>query len=293
MEGFLTTNYNPNEMIKRMSQEDLEKLSKMIVVEDCKDALRRAKNIAEFDLPFLMDKWLHDKSKHTVRMYSKYIKDFQEHTSKHLLDITAEDVDSYVNILQDTSSVSKARGAIRALSSLYSTLVRWGKVSGNPFAGVKIKDHENKIKVLIKNEEIEAIEKYFQGSSSTSYQKMLLAIKLMKTYGMRVGFFNENLTYNDGVLRSWNKGKWVSIEDTKNVVANNLEVLYTLRDSAIQSGWKRAAKVLGINKSPHDLRHYFACTEFDKDGNIYRVSQLLRHSSVQVTEVYLRGWGRI
>ena len=38
----------------------------------------------------------------------------------------------------------------------------------------------------------------------------------------------------------------------------------------------------------HDFRHYFAATEYQKDHDIYRVSKLLNHASIAVTETYLK-----
>jgi integrase len=45
--------------------------------------------------------------------------------------------------------------------------------------------------------------------------------------------------------------------------------------------------------SAHDFRHLFAVTEYRKDRDIYRVSKLLGHASIQVTETYLRGLGEV
>jgi integrase len=45
--------------------------------------------------------------------------------------------------------------------------------------------------------------------------------------------------------------------------------------------------------SCHDLRHYYAITEYRKDKDIHRVSRLLGHASIQITETYLKGLGEI
>ena len=41
--------------------------------------------------------------------------------------------------------------------------------------------------------------------------------------------------------------------------------------------------------SAHDFRHYFAVTEYRGDRNIHRLSRLLGHSGLAVTEAYLKG----
>ncbi|MDR2534621.1 MAG: tyrosine-type recombinase/integrase [Treponema sp.] len=45
--------------------------------------------------------------------------------------------------------------------------------------------------------------------------------------------------------------------------------------------------------SAHDFRHYFAITEYSKNKDIYRVSKLLGHAGIRVTETYLKGLGVI
>ena len=45
--------------------------------------------------------------------------------------------------------------------------------------------------------------------------------------------------------------------------------------------------------SPHKLRHFYAVNEYRKTGDIRRVSKLLGHSGIAITERYLRGIGEI
>ena len=54
----------------------------------------------------------------------------------------------------------------------------------------------------------------------------------------------------------------------------------------------KTGKVQG-NYSAHDLRHFYAITEYGKDKDIYRVMRLLGHASIQVTANYLRGLGEV
>jgi integrase/recombinase XerD len=50
-------------------------------------------------------------------------------------------------------------------------------------------------------------------------------------------------------------------------------------------GW---AEIEGVRGCPHDFRHYFAKRFMEQGGNIYQLSKILRHSSVRVTEEYLK-----
>jgi site-specific recombinase XerD len=43
--------------------------------------------------------------------------------------------------------------------------------------------------------------------------------------------------------------------------------------------------------SCHDLRHFFAVTEYRKDHDVHRLKKLLDHASIQITDTYLKGLG--
>jgi len=48
------------------------------------------------------------------------------------------------------------------------------------------------------------------------------------------------------------------------------------------------AHVKGVRCSPHTFRHTFAALFIKNGGDIYKLSKLLRHSSIGVTEQYLK-----
>ena len=43
--------------------------------------------------------------------------------------------------------------------------------------------------------------------------------------------------------------------------------------------------------SCHDFRHFYAVTEYTKNKDIFRLSKLLNHAGIQVTQNYLRSLG--
>ncbi len=48
------------------------------------------------------------------------------------------------------------------------------------------------------------------------------------------------------------------------------------------------AKITGVRASAHTFRHTFACNFLLQGGDVYVLSRLMGHSSVQVTEIYAR-----
>jgi site-specific recombinase XerD len=40
--------------------------------------------------------------------------------------------------------------------------------------------------------------------------------------------------------------------------------------------------------SAHDFRHFYAISEYQKDKDIYKLSKLLDHSNIAITESYLK-----
>lgn len=52
--------------------------------------------------------------------------------------------------------------------------------------------------------------------------------------------------------------------------------------------WKRRAKIKGVRCCPHDCRHTYAINFLLQGGDLYVLSRLMGHSSVAITETYLR-----
>jgi site-specific recombinase XerD len=76
--------------------------------------------------------------------------------------------------------------------------------------------------------------------------------------------------------------------DNPDQAANTLEKRITYYTRKLHKAGKIPAAY-----SAHDLRHFYAVTEYRKDKDIHRVSRLLGHASIQVTDTYLKGLGEI
>lgn len=64
-------------------------------------------------------------------------------------------------------------------------------------------------------------------------------------------------------------------------------VLWPIRASHMSSQWKLAAERVGVTgRRFHDLRHTFASSVYSNTGDLLVTRDLLRHASVQTTQVY-------
>jgi integrase len=131
------------------------------------------------------------------------------------------------------------------------------------------------------------------------------AIVLMAYRGFRVGGLPE-LTIKGGRFWTLTKGKVLSGE-------LGAEALGALKAAGLPLrapfGGLTARKIadrmrlvtarlvaegkIEVAYSVHDLRHFFAVGEYRRTKDLYRVSKLLGHASIQVTETYLRGLGEV
>ena len=58
---------------------------------------------------------------------------------------------------------------------------------------------------------------------------------------------------------------------------------------------KSVCRAAGVEKSkvfPHNLRHLFACTYYEKEKDLFHLADLLGHSSVNTTRLYTKGSGK-
>ncbi len=119
------------------------------------------------------------------------------------------------------------------------------------------------------------------------------------------------MTVRDGFLRVLGKGRkqrevpigvnarkmlhdYIRIAHTTEIGENHVFLGYRhepLTVSALDQmlhRLKQRANITGIRVSAHSFRHTFAMNFLAQGGDVYVLSRLMGHESVQVTEVYLR-----
>jgi site-specific recombinase XerC len=125
--------------------------------------------------------------------------------------------------------------------------------------------------------------------------------------GLRVGAL-PSLTITGKKFKARSKGKDISgeildpeliakirtsgLQDLKEPFRNTTETQLADRIRKVTKKMHKAGEIAAAY-SIHDFRHLYAITEYQKDKDLYRVMGLLNHTSIQTTEIYLKGLGII
>ena len=184
---------------------------------------------------------------------------------------------------------------IAGVSSFYSYLERRYSVIKNPIRGTKARPAKKPVKEIEVPSEIEL---FTILNELPELERM--AIYIMAYRGLRVGALNKLRVWGAG-YQSYSKGKSIHGQFPAEVIVNikgsdlfNKSPFENLTTNALKLRiYRQTLKLHKQGKiqaaySAHDFRHYFAVTEYKKDNDIYRLSKLLDHTNISVTETYLR-----
>jgi integrase len=198
-------------------------------------------------------------------------------------------------------SSASARLDISAVSAFYSKLERYHSQIRNPFRGTRIRPpNENKKETVIPTEE---------DYNAIIAHVPVLAQAIIKTLalrGLRAGAL-PTLSRSAGRYYGVSKGKKLTEGTTDGIILPQ-EVLDTIEKAGLDLkkpfAWTNSPAIErrinyymgklyqeGLIKAPyscHDFRHFFAVREYLRDKDIFRVSKLLNHADVAITQKYLR-----
>jgi integrase len=216
-----------------------------------------------------------------------------------VLAMKAKDADDFAYALAaEGRAPASVRRDIAAASSLFAFIERRYEAIRNPFRGTKARPAKRaKRRAAYPSKEEASIILYSLDPEARA------AASVMLFRGLRVGAL-PGLTIRDGRFTARSKGKDIvgefSPEALEAIKAAGLdsrrpfeETSETKLADAIRKHTAKLSKNgdIAAAYSAHDFRHLYAVTEYRKDRDIYRVSKLLGHASIQVTEIYLRGLG--
>jgi integrase len=187
---------------------------------------------------------------------------------------------------------------VSAASSFFTWLERRHAGIKNPFRGTKARPAKKAVKKIAipSAEESEAIIRELPPD-------LAAAAAIMAYRGLRAGML-PTLSIAGDRFFGHSKGKDIAGELPALALGAVKAAALPLRGpfagvkaNTLEKRIARAIKKLheaGKVQAPyscHDLRHFYAIAEYRKDKDIHRVSGLLGHASIQVTESYLRGLG--
>jgi len=216
------------------------------------------------------------------------------------LEMTPAQSDDFIYSLRGRSAASIRLDAAAA-SSFFTWIHRRHNAIDNPFRGSKARPAKKPVKEVDPPQAAAEIETIIRELPAS----LAAAAAIMAYRGLRAGAL-PTLSIAGGKFTGYSKGKPIQGKLPPEALAAIKAASLPLRGpfagvlpNTLEKQIARAIKKLyqaGKVKaaySAHDLRHYYAITEYRKDRDIRRVSKLLGHASIQITQNYLEGLGEV
>lgn len=234
---------------------------------------------------------------------------------KEVADVTETTVNAFVIDLQDMglSSASISRN-IASLRSFFLYLLKQGIVKNDPTESIKSPKIEKKAPVIL---DVTEINRLLEAPSKNTPKEIRdkAMLELLYATGMRVSELisikttDVNLSMNFIVCHDNYKERVIPIENmakqsletylsnARESMAGSSEYLFTNLKGEVmtrQGFWKiikAYAKRAGIDKdiTPHMIRHSFASHLVSNGADIKAVQEMLGHSDVSTTQIYVKG----
>ena len=286
--------------LNELSREQLEQIAKIVITQNLTNELNLKSKLSGINYKMEKDIFLLQVSKSgsesTQYLYYRSLKLLEKYTNKNginILQLTPGQADDFIYGL--TGSPNSKNLIISGISSFYSYMERRHSVIKNPIRGTKSRPEKKPVNEI----EIPSdIELFTILESLPELEK--LAVLIMAHRGLRIGAL-KNLKIWGNKYQSVSKGKMIYgefpievITNIKGADFNNKTPFEKYSTNAMKLRiYRQTLKLYKEGKiraaySAHDFRHYFAVTEYMNDKDIYRVSKLLNHTNISITEGYLR-----
>jgi len=283
-----------------LNNEQLEQIARLVITQNLTNELNLKSKI--FGIDYKKEKTIFLKqssksgSEHTELSYYNSLKILETYCKKNNIEIllmTPSQIDDFIYNLK--GSPNSVRGIVAGISSFFSYLERRYSVIKNPIRGTRARPKSKSVKEIEIPSEIELLTIL---NELPELEK--LAVYIMSYRGLRIGGL-KNLKVWGSKYQTFSKGKNIYGEFPVEVITNikyselnNKNPFGEISTAALKVRICRQINKLykqgKINNpySSHDFRHYFAVTEYQKDKDIYKLSKLLDHTNISVTETYLR-----
>lgn len=292
-----------------LSPEQLEQIARLVTTQRLAAELSTAVDLAGVLWEKERETFLNDaKSPHTRRAYANALDRLKAWTVREGIEpltLNAAQADQFIRDLKtECRAPASTCRDIAAASSFFTFMERYHAAVKNPFRGTRIRPpNENQKEAIIPTaKEYKSIANAFPPIERAIIATMALrglrsgALPTLRKKGARY--------YGKSKGKPLKEGETVGVTLPPEVIealiiagldlkkpfadfnANSIERRINYHIGKLyQDGIVRAAF------SCHDFRHLFAVTEYQKDRDILRVSRLLNHANIAITQKYLRSIG--
>jgi site-specific recombinase XerD len=283
-----------------LSDEQLEAVAKIVITQRLTKELNDKANVAGINYKTEKSVFLKSAgktaSRYTKIAYAEALAQLEAYAKKNGIDVLSmsyAQADDFIYSLE--GSPNGKRLTVAAVSSFYSFLERRYSSIKNPIRGTKARPSARSVREIeVPDDEDMAV------VISRLPELEKAAVFVMAYRGLRVGALGKLKVWG-GRYQSLSKGKEIIGEfsaDVLNAIGNGVldskTPFKSYSTNALKLRIYRATKKLheaGAIKaaySAHDFRHYFAIGEYKRDRDIYKLSKLLDHSNISITQTYLR-----
>lgn len=257
-------------------------------------------------------------SSNTVCSYMRDIRQFSEWLllteNKNVLDVSTENISSYLALLQQDKSSSTVSRVLASLKNFYSYSVSSGFLAESPVSvGIHIDRGEKKLPQILTGKEVELLLAQ-PGTSDSKGIRDKAMLEVMYATGMRVSELlaldMDDVNLELGYIQCSNSRKTRAIP-LYPAALNALELyikdvrtsmLADLREKALfvniggvrmsrQGFWKilkhyQIKAGIETEITPHTLRHSFAVHLLENGADLNSVQELMGHSDISSTQLY-------
>jgi len=290
-----------DEILARLTPAQLGAIAQAALLNELRDAVGQKIQSARIDIDAERDAWLACyTSSATKRAYARgfsVLATWCQFTGHEITSLSPADADAFLMAERakggDNDSI---RAVAFACSSFYKFAERRHSFIKNPIRGsMAMPKRSTTIAVIPSPEELAVIH-----TSATNDPVLAAAITVMNEVGLRIGALPGLTIRPNGSFTTASKGKAVlsfislSPETTKvlNRLGNGRKPFAQVTVGALRLRFARLVSRLYLHGqvaarySVHDLRHGFA--ERNKSRGLYWLANALGHSSVSVTQAYLK-----
>lgn len=280
-----------------LSQKQLEELAKIVITNRLATELNNAASIANIDYVHEKSIFLTDCARNSIRTTRAHrfslnrMEEYAKMVDTKVLILTPKVADDFIYHLKASARANMSTNRdITACSSFFSFLERRYKYITNHFRGTKARPSKRVNKAIV----IPTIQEIITCIRVNYDQQTSLAISIMAYRGLRIGALPSLHIIGDNfTARSKNKEILGKFDDRiKNTIT---QPFINITTDALRKKIERHIAKLYKYKyiqhlyTCHSFRHYYAISEYQRHKDIYRLSKLLHHTSIQVTETYLKG----